>query len=97
MRILRYEVPVDDQFHELTIGEIVHVACRERENVVEVWAKDEGLWTRRFIVIGTGQEYDDGDLWYVATAVVPHVRLVWHLLAGQAKSHETEELREERS
>lgn len=36
--IHRYEIPVDDQVHQITIGHgLLHVAARRRD-VVEVWA-----------------------------------------------------------
>lgn len=36
-RVLRYEVPVDDQWHRIEIvGHVAHVGCRET-GVVEFW------------------------------------------------------------
>lgn len=37
-RVLRYEVPVDDQWHRVEfVGDVAHVGCRTPE-VVEFWA-----------------------------------------------------------
>lgn len=39
-RVLRYEVPVDDQWHEIEVqGDVAHVGCRQAD-VVEFWAVD---------------------------------------------------------
>lgn len=81
-RIFRYEVPVDDQWHEITVaGGALHVACRELD-VVEFWAfaPDESPVTRKFRVFGTGHPLDDA-VNYVGTALAPRGGLVWHLMA----------------
>jgi hypothetical protein len=81
VRILRYQVPVDDDDHELMIHRrIVHVACRRRD-VVELWAVDAGpRVVRRFRVFGTGHEFDPVRYDYVGTGIVPGGDLVWHLM-----------------
>lgn len=39
-QVLRYEVPVDDQWHRIdALDDIVHVGCRRAESV-EFWATD---------------------------------------------------------
>lgn len=82
-RILRYEVPVDDHWHTLTLpGPIVHIATR-RPEVVEVWATDDGVGSQELdlIVVGTGQPYPaGGDVCHRGTAIVPGGALVWHLM-----------------
>lgn len=80
-RILRHEIPVDDQWHELHLGPdgIAHVATRSAD-VVEVWAIDDPrlvIIPWRLIVVGTGHELPDLAE-YVGTALAPH-GLVWHL------------------
>lgn len=79
MRILRYEIPVDDQEHELRVGRIVHVAARTPE-AVEVWAEDYvHPWGRKFMVVGTGHDFPLG--WrHVGSALSFSGYLVWHLL-----------------
>lgn len=82
--IYRYEVPVDDQWHELTLsGAVVHVDSR-RIASIEVWALcSDGPTTRRqFRVYGTGQPIDEPNLRHVGTAVAP--TLVWHLMERPA-------------
>lgn len=82
MRIYRYEVPVDDQTHEVHIeGDPLHVGCRQTD-VVEFWAAAGPLSPgspRRFTVVGTGHPFDDAYR-YWGTAVAPGGQLVWHLL-----------------
>lgn len=81
--IYRYEVPVDDQWHEFQLhGDPLAVGCRAIE-VVEFWARAyrDGLAGpyRRFMVVGTGHPFPP-HLHYWGTAVAPGGFLVWHLL-----------------
>lgn len=85
-RILRYEIPVDDQAHRLTlVGPIVAWGCRH-PYLVELWA-----WSGRpgdtyevhaFQVYGTGHPipFSVGGREHRATVVTPGGRLVWHVL-----------------
>jgi hypothetical protein len=79
-QIFRYEVPVDDRWHEHRLsGAVLHVAAR-RVDLVEFWAlrtDDQFVGTRRFRVFGTGHPLPAG-LAYVGTALVGP--LVWHLM-----------------
>ncbi len=81
MRIFRYPVPVDDQWHRITLqGTIVHVDTRD-VRMVEIWAthRDNVLPNSRWVrVYATGQDIPD-DLVYVSTCVAPE-GLVWHLV-----------------
>jgi hypothetical protein len=83
IRILRYEVPVDDQWHEHGLsGAILHIASR-RPDVVEFWALDSGgaPYPRRFRVYGTGHPIDgDPEPAYRGTALAAGGSLVWHLM-----------------
>jgi hypothetical protein len=80
-RILRYEVPVDDEPHELALsGAIVHVDSRNPE-IVELWAFDTG-WPpriRTFQVVGTGHTFPATWL-HVGSVIVAGGALVWHLM-----------------
>ncbi|MBM0235939.1 hypothetical protein JNW88_00355 [Micromonospora sp. ATA32] len=83
-RILRFEVPVDDRWHILTLpGPIVHIATR-RPDVVEVWATTDGCYPQEhdLRVYGTGEPYpaDCGNVCHVGTAIAPGGALVWHLM-----------------
>jgi hypothetical protein len=58
-RVLRWEVPVDGEWHVLDVlGELVHVACR-KSGVVEFWADGDNEFStpvrRTFGVFATGQ------------------------------------------
>lgn len=78
--IYRFEVPVDDQWHEIeACSTPLHVACRTLETV-EFWAwRRDDLPIRRFRVCGTAQPIPDGTQ-YRGTALAPGNNLVWHLL-----------------
>lgn len=80
--IYRYEVPVDDQWHELQLsGAVLHVDCRD-PRVVELWALSSGgpTVTHNFRVYGTGQPLPDRLTCHVGTAITPGGQLVWHLM-----------------
>lgn len=88
--IYRYEIPIDDRWHEVDMtGDIVHVAARELE-VVEVWAfaGDHPPVIRDLRVFGTGHPiptgYNGGAVGHVGTALVRNSGLVWHLLQRMA-------------
>lgn len=87
-RILRFEVPVDDQWHLLavprgTIGQpsVLHVFCRN-ERVVEFWSRESNHGeVVAFRVFGIGQPTPAAAR-YEGTAVAPGGRLVWRLLSA---------------
>jgi hypothetical protein len=87
-RILRYEVPVDDQWHLIRVptSPILHVGCRN-QHVVEFWARecegDHGT-VMAYRVYGTGQPTPP-ERRYEGTAIAPGGRLVWHLLSATAE------------
>jgi hypothetical protein len=77
--IYRYEVPVDDKWHEVALsGDIVHVASRRR-GVVEFWVHQthSGLVARVFRVYGTGHPLPAGMIHRGTALDGP---LVWHLM-----------------
>ncbi|MEU1763330.1 hypothetical protein [Micromonospora sp. NPDC005652] len=84
-RILRYVVPVDDQWHTHHLsGAIVQVGA-QRTDIVEFWAfhhPDEPQLARRFRVFGTGQPLPDEARTHLGAVVVTASirRLVWHLM-----------------
>lgn len=82
--IYRYEIPVDDEPHRISLsGKILHVGCRDSK-AVEFWALNSGgpLLSRVFCVVGTGQPLPDGWTKHIGTVVAPGGYLVWHLLEG---------------
>jgi hypothetical protein len=95
-RVLRWDVPVDDAWHEIGAGGVVHVAARgyrERPgDLVEVWTLEEtaGVDTselpkRSVTVVGTGHRLPD-DVYIIGSAVVPTFELVPSMLRG-GKDH----------
>ena len=83
--IFRYEVPVDDAWHTLTLsGPVLHVAARTPETV-EVWAlsTDGPTTERRMRVFGTGQPLPDQPLDHIGTAFAAEGRLVWHVMEAR--------------
>jgi hypothetical protein len=78
-RIFRYEVPVDDQWHEHHCATPLAVAARS-PYVVEFWAYERTDLNRQFRVIGTGQPEPEADLRHRGTAVTASGSLVWHLM-----------------
>lgn len=91
-RVLRWEVPVDDAWHKVGAGAVVHVAAREYKrkpgDLVEVWTLEEGPdagpWaghaTRAVTVVGTGHPLP-ADVYHIGTAVVP----TFHILSGPTR------------
>lgn len=91
-RVLRWDVPVDDEWHEIGGGRVVEVSARtQRErpgDLVEVWTL-EGAHVpttteppmRSVIVIGTGHTAPPNTE-YLGTAVVPNLKLAPSLLRG---------------
>lgn len=81
-RVYRYEVPVDDAWHEIsTSGPILSVASRD-PRVVEFWAvhhDGEFRWSESFRVFGTGQPLGDDPGQHVGSAITAGGALVWHL------------------
>jgi len=80
MRVFRYEVPVDDSWHEVRLsGPVVHVACRDgNPDVVHFWAlADVGTtFTARMRVFGTGHDVPLDTVYRGTASAGP---LVWHL------------------
>lgn len=85
--IYRYDVPVDDRWHDFDLtGPIVHVATRHPDRV-EFWAiHDPGaaIEVTKLKVFGTGHPMDcpdGGQVAHIGTALVPPSGgLVWHLM-----------------
>lgn len=84
MRVLRYEVPVDDRVHGHRLsGQVLHVASRQPA-VVEFWAAADirAPVTRFFRVYGTGQLIPT-EVEFVGTCFDGSGQaLVWHLFTG---------------
>jgi hypothetical protein len=85
-RVLRWDVPVDDKWHDIGPGPVVHVAARtHRErpgDLVEVWTLEEtpGVDTSDLpkcsaTVAGTGHRLPDG-VYHIGSAIVPTFEIV---------------------
>lgn len=86
MRVLKWVVPVDDNYHPIGWGKVVHVACQHGEEHVMVWteeSEDIGLLnqSRAARVFGTGHPIPPG-LEHLGSVVTGEGRLVWHLYAA---------------
>lgn len=82
-RILKWNIPVDDQYHEIGSGPVAHVACQAGPDSVQVWtvepAEEEPL-VRTAFVVGTGHTF--GEHWQpVGSVVTASGALVWHVIA----------------
>lgn len=80
-RVFKWDVPVDDDWHEIGSGPVVLVACQSRADVVQVWTDEpdsENYKVRAVRVYGTGQPVPlfDEHLGSVVTAMGA---LVWHV------------------
>lgn len=90
--VYRYEVPVDDQWHEITMwggSPVLHVAARQLD-VVEFWAEyRDWEWQtgpRWFRVFGTGQPLAESPMQHRGVALAGAAgQLVWHLYESLGK------------
>jgi hypothetical protein len=78
----RFEVPVDNQWHQHWLnGSLLHVAAR-RPSVVEFWAQyntEADLFSREYIVVPTGAELPDVAGWLHAGTCISGAH-VYHLV-----------------
>jgi len=84
-QVLKWDVPVDDEPHEIGGGLVTLVACQHSPEVVQVWTTEEMAsiaTSRRLVqVFGTGQPLPDitGD--HVGSVVTANGALVWHVFS----------------
>ena len=88
MRVFKYTIPVDDQWHDFKLPEgahIMHVVSQYkniREVMMWVYLNDNRQlpqFTRSFRVYGTGHEIPEGCK-PVGSCIVADGHLVWHLV-----------------
>ena len=86
VRVLKFNVPVDNQWHPVGGGPVLHVGCQDAV-VVAVWTLEDGSadHSRTVRVFGTGYPLPNG-VEHVGTAVAVGGRLVWHLFATSTSS-----------
>jgi hypothetical protein len=81
VKVFRYELPVDDEIHDVPAGKVLMVNA-PRLDVVEVWIETEGgEFGQGLTVVGTGHEVQEawthvGSCIYQLSVVT---RLVWHV------------------
>lgn len=80
MRVLKWNVEVDDLPHAVGAGQVVLVACQHTEASVQVWTLEEsgGGVPVAAQVFGTGMDIPEG-LEHIGSALALDGRLVWHL------------------
>lgn len=85
-RVLKWEVPVDDETHEISGGPVVHVACQHTADVVMVWTEESDLTLapRTVRVFGTGHPIPKAAT-HIGSVVTAGGALVWHLYELPAK------------
>lgn len=80
--ILKWNVPVDDNYHPIGSGEVVHVGSQwGKRDEIQVWTKESGNVgeTRRIVqVYGTGHTIPS-DAKPLGTVIAAGGHLVWHL------------------
>lgn len=79
LRVLKWNVPIDDQPHEIGGGRVLHTACQYGPESVQVWTLEHG-WEPHIHaqVFGTGQPLPDSTHSHIGSTVAPH-GLVWHV------------------
>lgn len=98
-RVLRWDVPVDDAWHDIGAGDVVHVAARSHRerpgDLVEVWTLEdlsntyaETVPQRSVTVFGTGHPLPD-DVYHIGTTVVPTFSVISGPTRGTVERVET--------
>lgn len=78
--VLKWNVPVDDETHEIGGGPVCFVGCQSRSDIVQVWTIEDPTapsW-RRVGVFGTGQPVTARGP-FLGTAIAAGGFLVWHV------------------
>jgi hypothetical protein len=83
-RVLKWDVPVDDEYHPIGAGQVALVAIQHNPNVVNVWtvedARDAKPDLRPARVYGTGQPVDLPE--HLGSVLAFGGSLVWHVFGG---------------
>lgn len=87
-KVLKWDVPVDDQDHPVGGGKVLFVTCQGTPYSVQVWTQeivndngDLAYPFRRVRVYGTGQTIPDGDSHIGSTLAAS---FVWHLYGNRS-------------
>lgn len=99
-RVLRWDVPVGNAWHEIGAGPVVHVAARDYRrkpgDLIEVWTLEHvpddvttfDIPKRSVGVFGTNHPLPDG-VYHIGTAIVPSFRVVGGPTRGTVERIET--------
>lgn len=80
LRVLKWNVPVDDKPHEIGGGHVLLVACQHGPESVQVWTVElDEPRTLLAQVFGTGQPLPGSVQAHVGSAVTAGGELVWHV------------------
>ena len=81
MRVLKWQVPVDDNEHQIGGGIVMLVASQYGDPaMVQVWTTEDGSDPNRIVrVFGTGQDVPEGSWWPIGSAMMANGQLVWHI------------------
>ena len=80
LRVLKWSVPVDDRPHEIGMGKVMHVACQNGPESVQVWTLElDEPHTILARVFGTGQPLPGSVCGHLGSAVTAGGDLAWHV------------------
>lgn len=80
LRVLKWSVPVDDRPHPIGAGPVLHVACQNGPDSVEVWTLEfDEPGTQQARVFGTGHPLPGSVEEHLGSTVTADGALVWHL------------------
>lgn len=82
VRVLKWDVPLDDQTHSIGTGPVVLVAAQHSVDVVQVWTVEHGepSPSRPVRGFGTGQPVPPGYRTHVGSAIAGP--FVWHIFGA---------------
>lgn len=86
-RVLRWTIPVDDEWRAIGHGRVVHVACRpDADDVVHVWTLEDGpeipegsVSGRNARVFGTGHTLTPDTGNHLGSALTTDGVFAWHV------------------
>lgn len=82
LRVLKWDVSVDDRSHPIGVGRVLHVAIQYHPDQVQVWTLEDEMTLRseRHVqVFATGQPLPGSTTAHVGTAIAAGGALVWHV------------------
>lgn len=83
LRVLKWNVPVDDKYHEIGSGKVCLVACQNGPDTVQVWTEEsEEVTLGSAIVVGTGHPVPDFTE-HIGSVVTAGGALVWHVYGSK--------------